>query len=109
MITVQDVKNAYGLEANDQFLEIAVEAANSFVYSLDYVDVINVGLGYESHQEFVGQTKAGALMLAMRIYERRDSRSGVLTIGDSASYIARFDPDIARLLKIDAFQKPKVV
>ena len=52
---------------------------------------------------------AGATMLAARLYRRRNSPEGVQGItSDQVVYIARTDPDIARLLRIDAHLTPQV-
>lgn len=50
-----------------------------------------------------------ATMMAARLYRRRNSPEGVQTItADAALYVARTDPDIARLLRIDQYQTPMV-
>lgn len=51
----------------------------------------------------------GATMLAARLHRRRNSPGGLESIdGTVASYVARSDPDVARLLGIDAFAAPSV-
>lgn len=53
--------------------------------------------------------KAGALMLAGRLYRRKNSLGGLETLGDGGvAYVARTDPDISRLLGLDQFAIPKV-
>ena len=54
-------------------------------------------------------TRLGVTMLAARWYRRRLSPAGIEAITDTgASYVARTDPDIARLLRIDQHQIPRV-
>jgi len=54
-------------------------------------------------------TRLGALMLAARLFRRRNSPNGVEAMTDAgASYVSRYDSDIARLLRIDGFDTPKV-
>ena len=54
-------------------------------------------------------SKLGATMFVVRLYKRRNSVDGTISIGlDGASYIARTDPDIARLLRIDQYVTPQV-
>lgn len=54
-------------------------------------------------------TVLGALMLAARLYTRRNSPNGVEAFTDGgATYVARYDPDVARLLHVDGFAKPRV-
>lgn len=50
-----------------------------------------------------------ARMLGSRLYRRRNSPSGVEAFGaDGATYVARYDPDVARLLHLDRFAQPQV-
>ena len=50
-----------------------------------------------------------ATMLAARLYRRRNSPEGVQAMTDAGAwYVARTDPDIARLLRIDQYITPQV-
>lgn len=113
MITDEMVTQAYDLtEPSAEWLKLVVSAVNTWVDRLpdiartettatvEGVEVITTG--------WADDTRLGALMLAARLYDRRDSRGGVVNIGDSVSYIARHDVDIARLLRLDSYAKPKV-
>lgn len=54
-------------------------------------------------------THTAALMLAARLYRRRNSPSGVEAFTDQgAAYVSRYDPDIARLLRVDGYAPPRV-
>lgn len=51
----------------------------------------------------------GAIMLTARLERRRNSTSGIESSADlGIAYVARTDSDIARLLRIDAFQTPQI-
>jgi anti-sigma factor RsiW len=51
----------------------------------------------------------GALLLAARLYRRRNSPEGVATFtADGAMYVQRNDPDIGLLLGIGAYAPPVV-
>lgn len=49
-----------------------------------------------------------AVMLAGRVYRRRNSPAGVEMFGDSVSFVARYDPDIERALQTGAYARPVV-
>lgn len=54
-------------------------------------------------------TVEGANMLAIRLYNRRNSPAGVATFGaEGAAYITRNDPDVAMLLQIGSYAPPQV-
>lgn len=51
----------------------------------------------------------GCNMLATRIYNRRNSPAGVATFGaEGAVYVSRNDPDVAMMLAIGAYTRPRV-
>lgn len=55
-------------------------------------------------------TELGAVMLTVRLHRRRNSPNGVESLTEmGASYVSRYDSDIARMLKIDAFARPVVI
>lgn len=55
-------------------------------------------------------TELGAVMLTARLHRRRNSPNGVESLTEmGASYVSRYDSDIARMLNIDAFARPVVV
>lgn len=54
---------------------------------------------------WAGSVELGTVMLALRLYRRRNSPNGVETItGDGVAYVARYDTDVARLLRTDVPQ-----
>ncbi|MCQ4120408.1 hypothetical protein [Rhodococcus tibetensis] len=51
----------------------------------------------------------GGVMLASRIYRRRNSPSGVESFGELGPiYVQRNDPDVAQLLGLGHYQRPAV-
>lgn len=53
--------------------------------------------------------KLGALMLGARLYRRRNSSTGVESVGgDLGTYVSRFDSDLDRQLQINKWSPPAV-
>lgn len=53
--------------------------------------------------------RLGAVMLAARVYRRRNSPAGVESLGEMGPvYISRNDPDLAQLLQIGRYAPPRV-
>lgn len=51
----------------------------------------------------------GAVMLAARVHRRRNSPAGVDSFSELGPvYVQRNDPDVAQLLEIGQFERPKV-
>jgi len=48
-----------------------------------------------------------AVMLAAKIYRRRNSPGGMETSFDQITYVARYDPEIERALRQGRSSKPK--
>lgn len=45
----------------------------------------------------------GMTMLAARLYKRKDTPSGLESFGEwGSSYVSRYDPDVAKLLRLHA-------
>ncbi|WP_431229326.1 hypothetical protein [Paenarthrobacter nicotinovorans] len=107
MITAQDVTRWMGhkdpTEPDEiEALELVTAATIKYVASLPNIDLDPSGFYWAA------TTKLGAIMLAARIYQRRNSPGGVTAVGDVATYVPRYDNDIARLLNLDSFTKPMV-
>lgn len=49
-----------------------------------------------------------AVMVAARLYRRRNSPAGIEAFADSVAYVARFDPDIDRALRQGAYTPPRI-
>jgi hypothetical protein len=87
---------------DDAELDVIVTAVTSWIESL--ADVPRT-----ADLLWAQQTHLAALMMGSRLYRRRNSPNGVEAFtGDGVTYVARYDPDIARLLRLDGFTKPKV-
>jgi hypothetical protein len=53
--------------------------------------------------------RQGAVMLAARVFRRRNSPAGVESFGELGPiYVQRNDPDVAQLLGLGAYARPKV-
>lgn len=50
----------------------------------------------------------GAVMLAARLYRRRNSPAGIETMGESTNYVASFDPDLDQFLRRGRYRIPGV-
>lgn len=50
----------------------------------------------------------GAVMLAARLYRRRNSPAGIETMGESVNYVASFDPDLDQFLRRGRYRIPGV-
>nr|DAL28220.1 MAG TPA_asm: head to tail adaptor [Caudoviricetes sp.] len=113
MITADEVVQAYELtEPAQAWLTAVVGSVNAYVATLPDITTVTTvetidGVPVET-TTWGAETKLGALMLAARLYDRRDSRGGVINLGESVSYVSRYDSDIARLLHLDTYTKPKV-
>lgn len=94
--------------AGDVYLPTVVEATNSFVYSLPDVDMVAEVVEGVQIQVWAAHTRFAAKMFAARLYGRRNSANGIEAMNEmGTSYVARYDPDIARMLHLDSFAKPK--
>jgi hypothetical protein len=54
------------------------------------------------------ETYQGAVMLASRLYRRRNSVGGIESFAESVTYVARWDPDVARFLRTGDYTMPAV-
>jgi hypothetical protein len=50
----------------------------------------------------------GAVMLAARLYRRRNSPAGIESMGESVTYVASFDPDLDQFLRRGRYRIPGV-
>lgn len=115
-VTPEAVRTWLGLPATDPAIEDATAATNAFVARLalplvpKLVDGIAVldGDGVQV-MEPAADTVLGAKMLAARMYRRRNSPAGIEAITDAGTaFVARYDSDISRLLRLDGFAAPRV-
>lgn len=84
------------LTAPDPALEQCAAAVATLIATLSHVT-----------RPWPPDIELGATMLTARLYRRRNSPNGVESLTDmGATYVSRYDSDIARLLKIDSFALP---
>ncbi|MGP9788245.1 hypothetical protein ACT3UD_18390 [Glutamicibacter sp. 287] len=108
MITATDVIGWLELRTvttDDFHLSLIVPAVNAYVESLPSIDRTVLEDG---STKWAGTTQMGAVMLASRLYRRKNSPHGIESVGDMSTYVSRYDSDISRLLNIDTFRKPLV-
>lgn len=105
-----DVKEWLKLPAGDDvYVDRAVSSANAYVAGLPVVAALGFMPDGTTPADWTDDINLGAVMLASRLYRRRNSAAGVEAITEAgAQYVARYDSDISRLLKIDGYQKPQV-
>lgn len=112
MITYEDVASWLNISgATDPWVPGIVDATNSFIELVPTKPVIETGVDPDGNPivEWAPQTRTAAVMFAARLYRRRNSANGIEAMNDQGtSYVARYDPDIARLLRIDSFNLPMI-
>lgn len=105
MIAAQEVINWMGVDLpygdEDTHLSLVIPAVNAHVEGLPSIDRNPDGT-------WQATTQLGAVMLAARMYRRKNSPGGIEAVGEVTTYVSRYDSDIARLLNIDSFKKPMV-
>lgn len=101
-VTALEVQQWLGAHGQDSHMETCAAAVTAYVSTLPHIDL-------DENGDWAAQTKLGALMLAARLYKRRNSPNGIESFAEVGNtYVSRYDSDIARLLHIEAFKKPKV-
>lgn len=107
MITEKELGNYLRVKnpEADPDIGLVVLSTNAFVDSLPDKPTLIV----EGEPEWAPQTKLAALMFGARLYQRRNSPNGIEALQEGgATYVARYDPDVARLLRLDGHQIPRV-
>ena len=107
-ITIEDVKAwlKLGDTADDDLLADVVAAATAYVETIPYVleldpEVWPAGL-------WPSDVTQGAIMLAARLYRRRNTPSGVESFVEGAVYLPRRDHDVDLLLHTGFYARPRV-
>lgn len=99
-VTVTQVKEYLGIndERDDNAITNVVTAVNSLLTS------------WKGDSDlWPDHWVQGGLMLAARVYRRRNSPAGVESFGELGGvYIQRNDPDVAQLLELGIYKKPVV-
>lgn len=97
-ITTEQLATWASLKPDDdtKALSQVVDATNAYVASLPIV--ANSGGG-----EWSPDVVLGALMLAHRTWRRRSSPNGIEGITEvGVAYVSRYDPEVSRLLALEA-------
>lgn len=89
------------LPETDPHLALVVPAVTAYVDALP-------NIARKPDDAWADTTRLGAVMLAARLYQRKNSQAGVVGIGDVSTYIPRYDNDIARLLNLESFRLPVI-
>jgi hypothetical protein len=109
MIDVDDVKAWLRLAADDtaedDLLADVVAATNAWVAATAYVAELDPVTWPVEWPDDVAQ---GAVMLAARLYRRRNTPGGIESMADVAVYVPRRDSDVDRLLHMGAWAPPRV-
>lgn len=107
MLTPQRVAGRVSGQPDDPDIIAVTDAVNAFVES-------GCPDAPRTHDEdgnvtWADDTVLAALMLAARLVRRRNSPGGTEAFADgSAMYVARNDPDAARLLRLDQYAPPRI-
>lgn len=112
MITEKQVADWLKLKhdgTGDIHLPGVVAATNSLIGRLPHIDTVDEVVEGVLMKVWAPTTILAATMFAARLYGRRNSPNGIEAVGEmGTSYVARYDPDIARMLYLDSFQFPQV-
>ena len=107
MLTARLLADRVNAHPDDRDISTIVQAVNEFVeLGCPHATYITTQTG---QRVWSATTQLGALMLAARWFQRRNTASGVESVTEAGGvYIARHDPDIARLLRLDQFAPPAI-
>lgn len=102
LTTPSAVETYLGLTADRDANELrrVVDAVN---------DLVGEWAGITEAAEAGDRIKFGALMLAARVFRRRNSPAGVEALGEMGPvYVSRNDPDLAMMLGLGNYRRPVV-
>lgn len=113
-ITVEEVCAVIGIAVPDDgtpdgvWMRQCVGSINAL--ARDCVPRLRAGTSGESGSEdWPEDIRTGLIMWAQRQWARRSSPTGITGYSDSgATYVARWDPDVERLLRIGKWARPVV-
>lgn len=109
--TLGTVKGFLGIaptdEADDAAIGVVVAAVNAKVQTFRCASVAEGADDWAAPE--AAAVVQGAVMLAARLWRRRNTPDGVVAFGgDAALYVQRNDPDVAMLLSLGSYGKPAV-
>ena len=91
---------------DDDLISQVVDATNAWVAGSAYM--IDRGLGPAPWPaQWPEDVTQGAVMLAARLYRRRNTPGGIESMADAAVYVPRRDSDVDRLLHMGAWAPPR--
>lgn len=103
-ITPQEVRQWTGAKLDGSLSDPAI---SSVIVSV--VDMVEIWKATQI-DDWPPRWRTGTIMLIARYVRRRNSPSGVETVGDmGVAYVSRKDPDIAQMLEISTYTKPVVM
>lgn len=104
MISVDDVKLWLRISdtTDDELISECVEATNVWVARRPVV------VELDDPAAWPADVSLGAIMLAARLYRRRNTPSGIETYADAAVYVPRRDGDVDALLSLGYYAVPRV-
>lgn len=101
MLEAQTVAEWLDAPRVDKHMEAVTTAVNAYVDALPSIERVDGGAWAKT-------TMLGATMLAARLYKRRNSPNGIESFAEIGNtYVSRYDSDIARMLHIESFRKPR--
>lgn len=108
MITTEQVKAWLHLSdgADDALIDDVVAATNAWVGALPYVRELDPTTWPDGL--WPSDVTQGAIMLAARLYRRRNTPSGVEPFVEGAVYLPRRDHDVDALLHNGFYARPRV-
>lgn len=93
-------------DTDDAVVQSVVEAVNALVISLPVAGSSNTD---PAPADWPPTIKFGAMLLASRLWRRRNTPGGVEATGDfGIAYVRRNDPDIAQMLQLGEYAPPRV-
>lgn len=107
MITKQQVGEYLRLKnwQTDLDLPMTIDATNAFIASLPDKPMKTTDEG----EVWAETTTMAAVMFAARLYNRRNSPNGIEAMNEmGTTYVTRYDPDVARMLRLDDHRTPRV-
>lgn len=105
---LDDVKGWSGVndDRNDTQITLVVNAVNAFVRRLPVAQRFNTD---PAPEDWSGDIKLGATMLAARVFRRKNTPGGVEAAGAfGVAYVRRNDPDVAQMLELGEYASPAV-
>jgi hypothetical protein len=86
-----------------------VAAVNAFIRTIPAADRVNADTQEEADLlTWPGHIVEGGVMLAARLWRRKDTPAGVVSSPTGPVYVRRNDPDIALLLELGEHGRPAV-